>query len=380
MSQALGCCPNCQTPVTVNIPGPAGQPSFTTVGVGGFTVPALGAQETIPLTDNTWMAVGNGYFIPGAGWFTLDTILGTQSGIFTYLNIAANTNAGAVIAAGTKVVVGSMGTDGVDGIGVTTTTTADFVIPAIGANVSNPDGFIHVASTAAMAVGSTLMISDGVDFGAFAVVSIPNATTFVAEFLGHTGDSAPGATIGASATVTPTGTQPPLAGALPTAFTDNSTGTASDTIAAGVGVQTLTIPLSSLATGLSTAALDLLTAYVPGYRFRILSFDFATTIVGAGAGASQVFNLEINAANVTGGVLTVNLASTDTIGEITSGTAITATNVGAAVDSISIEMAAGGTAFSSGSGYFVIRIQNLDSADAIASLADHINDLITALT
>ena len=43
-------------------------------------------------------------------------------------------------------------------------------------------------------------------------------------------------------------------------------------------------------------------------------------------------------------------------------------------------MAAGGTAFASGAGYFVIKIQNLDQADAIAILSDHVNDLITALT
>lgn len=175
--------------------------------------------------------------------------------------------------------------------------------------------------------------------------------------------------------VAPSG--PPITlGALPTVLTDNSTGTASNTIAAGVGISTLVIPLTSLATGLSTLAIDLLTNYVPGYKFKLLKFDFITTVVGAGAGASQTFNLEIGTTNVTGGSLNVTLASTATIGVQTNGTAITAANTGSNTDSISIEMAAGGTVFSSGAGYFVIEIQNMDTADAIASIADHINDLI----
>jgi hypothetical protein len=161
-----------------------------------------------------------------------------------------------------------------------------------------------------------------------------------------------------------------------TPLTDNSTGTGTDTIAAGVGVTTVTIPLTSLATGLSTSAIDLLTAYTPGYAFKILAFGFVTTVAGTGAGASQVFNLEIGTTNVTGGALTVTLASTDTIGEVTSATAVTAANVGTASDTISIEMAAGGTVFTAGAGYFTIRIQNMDTANAVASLSDKINEVI----
>ena len=159
------------------------------------------------------------------------------------------------------------------------------------------------------------------------------------------------------------------------AITDNSTGTASETIAAGAGVATITIPLTSLATGLGTGAIDLLTNYVPGYRFKLLAFDFVTTVAGTGAGASQTFNLEIGTTNVTGGVLNVTLASTDTIGEVTAGTAITAANVGTAADTLSIEMAASGTVFTAGAGYFVIKIQNMDTADAIASIVAEYNEL-----
>lgn len=380
MSNPVNCACPCPTPETVNIAGLQGQSAFTFTSAD-FLVPALGGAVTVTFLNTDWMSVGQTIFIEGAGLFTVTAIVDSTHATITYQNIAANTASGNTISSGAQASpAGLGGTNGTSGGNSYTVTTAGFTVPAIGANVSVPDGFIHVASTAWMGVGQIVFISDGTDFGSFRVVSITNPTAFVAEYLGFAGESAPGVTVDSGASVSPGGTQLALSAPLPTVLTDNSTGTASNTIAAGVGISTLTIPLTSLATGLSTAALDLLTGYVPGYRFKLLAFDFVTTIVGAGAGASQVFNLEIGAVNVTGGVLTVNLASTDTIGEITSGTAITAANIGTAADSISLEMAVGGTAFTSGSGYFVIRIQNMDTADSIASLSDHINDLIASLT
>lgn len=164
-----------------------------------------------------------------------------------------------------------------------------------------------------------------------------------------------------------------------TALTDSTGGTAGATLAATVGVQTLTIPITRLATDLSTSAIDLLTNYTPGYAFKILKFDFVTTTAGTGSGASQVFNLEIGITNLTGGVLTVTLSSTDTIGKVTTGTAVTAANVGTASDTLSIEMAASGTVFTAGAGYFVIEIQNLDTANAFASQARFGNAIRSAL-
>lgn len=153
-----------------------------------------------------------------------------------------------------------------------------------------------------------------------------------------------------------------------TDITDNSTGTAGSTFAAGVGISHIIhVPRPNVDWG--TSAIDMITTITPGYKFKILGLDFVTTVAGTGAGASQVFNLEIGTTNVTGGVCTVTLASTDTIGKITAGTAVTAANTGTASDTISLEMAASGTAFTAGSGYFVIKIQNMDTADAVASLA-----------
>jgi hypothetical protein len=129
---------------------------------------------------------------------------------------------------------------------------------------------------------------------------------------------------------------------------------------ANLGVYNLIHPLTSLATGLSTSAIDLVTNLTLGHRFRLLGLSFVTTVVGTGTNASQVFNLEIGATDVTGGVLTLLLADTNTIGKVKAATAITGNNEGSATDTISLEMAGSGTVFTAGAGYFVIRVQNLE--------------------
>lgn len=266
----------------------------------------------------------------------------------------------------------AVNTPGSAGVNAYTTTTADFTIPAIGATVN-----ISVGTNVWMGVGQKIFVSDGTYVGTFEVQSFTGSTGVTAEFMGYTDDSSPTDVIASGAKVSPSGVQRLLSGI--TTFTDNSGGTASDTIAVGVGKYFITVPLTSLATGLSTSAIDILTNLVVGHAFKLLSFDWVTTIVGAGAGASQTFNLEINTTNVTGGSLNPTLASTASIGGVTAGSAITANNTGSASDTISIEMAAGGTVFSSGAGYFVIHIQNMDTANAFASVAEKVDDILNGL-
>lgn len=278
---------------------------------------------------------------------------------------------------------GDDGTNGTNGVNAyTTLTTLDLTLPAAAGPVVLATS---VGSSAWASIGQVIFITDGTDWGHFRVLTKPSTASFTLEWLDYDGDAAGLSVIAfATSSVSPSGIQPPLSAALPTAVDYSALTTAGAVdnlaVASGVGISTLIIPLTSLATGLGALAIDLLTAFVPGYKFKLLSFDFVTTVVGAGAGASQVFNLEIGATNVTGGVLTVTLASTSAIGAITSGTAITAANTGTAANNVSLEMAAGGTVFTSGAGYFVINIQNMDTADAVASLSDHVNDLITSLT
>lgn len=278
---------------------------------------------------------------------------------------------------------GSAGLDGQDGsagqngVSAFSTTTIALDIPGAAGPVVSP-AVVTFGSTAWMSVGMTIFISDGVDWGHFRVLTLPSATSATLEWLAFTGDAAAGSNIATAATVSASGTQPALSAALPTALTDNSTGTASNTIAAGVGVTTLMFHINLVA--LTAAAADLMTDYVPGYAFKILSADYVTTTLGTGAGATMSLNLEIGATNVTGGVVNPTLANTATLGQLVAGTAVTAANVGTNASTLSIEVAAGGTIFTAGQGVLLVKIQNMDSANAIASLADHVNDLVTSLT
>lgn len=73
------------------------------------------------------------------------------------------------------------------------------------------------------------------------------------------------------------------------------------------------------------------------------------------------------------------LSSTNTLGKVTSGTAVTAANTGSATDVLSVEVAASGTVFTAGSGVLLIRIQNMDVQDNAAKTAELANELRRAL-
>lgn len=154
----------------------------------------------------------------------------------------------------------------------------------------------------------------------------------------------------------------------------SSDGNDAGTLASTVGVSQLSFD-ANLAAGppAGTSAGDMVTAFVPGYKFKLLALDFVTSIAGVGSSASQVYNLEIGTTNVTAGTCTVTEASTSAVGELTAGAAITGANTGSATDSISIEQAASGTAFTAGAGSFIVTIQNMDTADAFAALAAAVN-------
>lgn len=136
-------------------------------------------------------------------------------------------------------------------------------------------------------------------------------------------------------------------------------GSTAGAVLAPAGVYTHTIPLPNLA-AMTTAAADLTTGWIPGHRGKILSIQFFTTTLGTGSGASMVLNLEIGTTDLTGGVLTLTLATTTPLGLRIAGTAITALNEFTATDAISLEVAASGTVFTAGAGYVVLKIQNLD--------------------
>jgi len=162
--------------------------------------------------------------------------------------------------------------------------------------------------------------------------------------------------------------------ANPTAatMTDNSTGAASTTVAAGVGMETIVLPVDLASI---TGAADVLTNYTPLYKFKILSVSFAVSKPVTTGGKAADLNLEIGTTNVTGGVVSLTSANCTPLGALVAGTAITAANTGSASDTISVE-AANVTAFVEGQGYLLVRTQNMDTADAAASIVDQVNKLV----
>lgn len=159
------------------------------------------------------------------------------------------------------------------------------------------------------------------------------------------------------------------------AITDSGTGTAANTVAAGVGVTTVTINLPLVGI---TGNVDVVTNYTPGYKFKILAVDFAVTKVVSTAARAATLNLEIGTTNVTGGAVALTSANCTPLGAVIAGSAVTAANTGTSSDTISVE-ASGVTAFAEGDGTLLIRLQNMDTADAFASILQRTNKFRTDL-
>ena len=100
-----------------------------------------------------------------------------------------------------------------------------------------------------------------------------------------------------------------------------------------------------------TAALDIITARPIKRRMQIDSFWAACGAHdNASVAGSQILNLEINTTDVTGGSLTLAFSNCDgaaDMGVAINATAITANNIANCGDTLSVEMAASGTAFTS---------------------------------
>ena len=160
----------------------------------------------------------------------------------------------------------------------------------------------------------------------------------------------------------------PAAAATNAALTDSSGGAASSTIAAGAGVFWMSFPFEFIT---STSAIDVATTITLGHKFKILAWswiDGGTALVG-GSG-SRVANMEIGSTDVGTSPSTCTVVQASTApGRRIDGTAVSGANTGSASDTFSIEIASGGTTITAGNGAFHVKIQNMDTADAIASLA-----------
>lgn len=99
---------------------------------------------------------------------------------------------------------------------------------------------------------------------------------------------------------------------------------------------------------------DVVTEWTPGFAGTITGFEFIVGVPVTTADKTATFNLEINAVDVTGGVLVVTSALATPLGKVIAATAITALNVFDDNDTISIEASAV-TAFVEGTGTLVIK-------------------------
>lgn len=158
-------------------------------------------------------------------------------------------------------------------------------------------------------------------------------------------------------------------GTIP-AVTDNSTGaTGITTTPAGFGVYSLSFKVT-LPTG-GTSAVDQLTAFTVGHKFKILKWAYVEDVPTTGTNSSRVYNMEIGTTDVGTSASTITITTASAAaGRVIAGTAVSGANTGTSTDTISIEVAASGTTHDAGSGVFVITIQNMDTADAYASLID----------
>lgn len=271
---------------------------------------------------------------------------------------------------------GENGADGVDGVNAFTETTQSFIIPAIDANVT-----VNVESSDWMTIGQEVAIEGAGDAGragTFFVVSKPSATSVSLRYENFYVNTETGVSVPAGSQVSPSGVQSPLASGLPSLLLVYPSGTPSNQIQPTAGIYNMTIP-HSFASG--TSAGEVVTEIVIGHAFRIIGWYFVADVPGVGASASRVFNMEINTTNVgtVTSTVTATEASTSAKGEVTLGTTVTGANEGSNADTFSIEVAAGGTQFSAGSGYFVVKIQNVDDSNAYATFVSYIDDLIEAL-
>lgn len=166
---------------------------------------------------------------------------------------------------------------------------------------------------------------------------------------------------------------PTAAGALPNAITDNSTGTPSDTIAAGAGVE-----IFPFFVNLAQITATTIMSFTPGFAFKVLAIQFTVEVAVTTAAKLVTLTPQIGGVSTTGGALALTSANCTPKGTTVTGSAVTAANTGTNAQTLSL-LASGVTAFVEGSGWVILKVQNMDTANAIASLSTHVNTLRTAL-
>jgi hypothetical protein len=259
-------------------------------------------------------------------------------------------------------------TPGPTGNSAVTVTTASFVIPAIAATVLIPS-----SDTSWFKANTNLLVNDGANEANFIVTAVNSATSFTGKFLGMNGDSAAGTTIQSGAIVTtgPGNFTVPNDLDLLTAFTDNSGGTKSDTIAANVARQTLVFGPWNMTTLANAQNWNIA---VP-FAFTLLSLTFRCDAAITTGAKSATFTPAIAGVNTGGGTLVVS--GTYAV-KATQALNPSAPNTGTAGQTIELPVSAV-TAFTEGYGHIEAVVRNDDLNATIAAIAFKANQLRTAL-
>ncbi len=160
-----------------------------------------------------------------------------------------------------------------------------------------------------------------------------------------------------------------------TNLTDSTGGTANDTLAVGTGEYILSIPIDLVSI---TGNADVVTDLVIPHKFRIEALDWNTGQPVTTGSKLTTLALEIGATPVTGGAVALTSANCTPLGALVAGSAVTAADTGAAAGTITVTSAST-TAFSEGSGFLNITIQNMDTADNEADLAAKLNEALVAM-
>lgn len=267
---------------------------------------------------------------------------------------------------GTDGADGAAGAAGVSSYSILISPANSLPIPANLGTVTN----LPISETAWMAVGQNVFVEGA---GYFRVVSKSVGIATLLR-LDVPANLPPVGNFAINSVVTAAGPEIGL-GALPANITDNSTGTSGTTITGGAGVHTLTFGFSFAGTGAGTGAIVPVNGFIPGYKFKVLSWSMIVTELLVGASGTRTFNLDINGTD-NAATLIPTVASHSVVGTVVGAVGVAGANTGSETAYISIESVATANAITAGKMSIMLKIQNMDTADAIATLANRINSLI----
>lgn len=103
-----------------------------------------------------------------------------------------------------------------------------------------------------------------------------------------------------------------------------------------------------------TGAAEPVTDYVAGFQYVIEKVTFVTQVAGTGASASRTFRV-IKGASTVVATVTLALADTATVGALKAFTVTSANADFSDTDTLTVDFASGGTAFTAGAGVLLVQ-------------------------